>query len=61
MTQPSGEVRLVLGGLPIREPIVHYGPFVMNTCEEIIQTLEDYERGSLGTIPVDQIAPRHFA
>ena len=52
---------LVLGGLPLREPIVHYGPFVMNSREEIIQAIEDYEKGRLGTIPADQIAPRHFA
>jgi quercetin 2,3-dioxygenase len=52
---------LVLGGLPIRQPIVHYGPFVMNSREEIIQALEDYEQGRLGTVPADQIAPRHFA
>lgn len=52
---------LVLGGLPIREPIVHYGPFVMNSREEIIQAIEDYQQGRLGTIPADQIAPRHFA
>jgi quercetin 2,3-dioxygenase len=52
---------LVLGGLPIREPIVSYGPFVMNSREEIIEAMEDYEKGRLGTIPADQIAPRHFA
>jgi hypothetical protein len=52
---------LVLGGLPLREPIVHYGPFVMNSREEIIHAIEDYEQGRLGTIPADQIAPRRFA
>jgi redox-sensitive bicupin YhaK (pirin superfamily) len=52
---------LVLGGLPIREPIVHYGPFVMNTREEIVQAIEDYQQGRLGTVPADQIAPRRFA
>jgi redox-sensitive bicupin YhaK (pirin superfamily) len=52
---------LLLGGLPIREPIVHYGPFVMNTREEIIQAIEDYQAGRLGTIPADQLVPRNFA
>jgi quercetin 2,3-dioxygenase len=52
---------LLLGGLPIRQPISHYGPFVMNTPEEIVQTLEDYRRGRLGVIPADQIAPRRFS
>ena len=42
---------LVLGGQPIREPVVHYGPFVMNTRDEIVQALEDFEAGRLGTIP----------
>jgi redox-sensitive bicupin YhaK (pirin superfamily) len=52
---------LLLGGLPIRAPIVHYGPFVMNTREEIVQAVEDYEAGRLGIIPADQLAPRDFA
>lgn len=52
---------LVLGGLPIREPIVSYGPFVMNSRDEITQAIEDYNRGRLGTIPADQIVHRHFA
>jgi redox-sensitive bicupin YhaK (pirin superfamily) len=43
---------LVLGGLPIREPVVAYGPFVMNTREEIVKAFEDYQAGRLGTIPV---------
>jgi hypothetical protein len=52
---------LLFGGLPIRAPIVHYGPFVMNTREEIIQAIEDYQAGRLGTIPADQLTPRNFA
>jgi redox-sensitive bicupin YhaK (pirin superfamily) len=52
---------LVLGGLPIREPIAHDGPFVMNTRGEIIQAIEDYRAGRLGIIPADQSAPRNLA
>jgi hypothetical protein len=51
---PDLEV-LVLGGRPIREPVAAYGPFVMNTREEIAQAFEDYEKGRLGTIPADHI------
>jgi redox-sensitive bicupin YhaK (pirin superfamily) len=47
---PDLEV-VLLGGLPIREPMAHYGPFVMNTREELVQAFEDYQRGRLGTIP----------
>ena len=42
---------LVLGGLPINEPIVGYGPFVMNTMEEIRQAFQDFEAGKMGQIP----------
>ena len=52
---------LLLGGLPIRAPIAHYGPFVMNTREEILQAIDDYQAGRLGTVPADQLAPRNFA
>jgi redox-sensitive bicupin YhaK (pirin superfamily) len=52
---------LMLGGLPIRAPIAHYGPFVMNTRAEILQAIDDYEAGRLGIVPADQLAPRNFA
>jgi len=47
---PNLEV-LLLGGLPIREPIAHYGPFLMNTRDEIIQAVEDFQAGRMGEIP----------
>ncbi len=42
---------LILGGRPIREPVAWMGPFVMNTREEILQAVSDYQSGRLGTIP----------
>ena len=42
---------LILGGRPIGEPVAWMGPFVMNTREEIMQAVADYEAGRLGTIP----------
>jgi redox-sensitive bicupin YhaK (pirin superfamily) len=36
-----------MGGLPLGEPMVRYGPFVMNTKEEIITAVEEYNDGKL--------------
>jgi redox-sensitive bicupin YhaK (pirin superfamily) len=41
---------LVIAGVPLNEPIVRYGPFVMNTEAEIHQAFEDYRRGRMGAI-----------
>ncbi len=40
---------LLLAGKPLREPVVQYGPFVMNTREEIEQALADYRDGTLAS------------
>ena len=42
---------LLLGGRPLHEPVAWYGPFVMNTKQEIVDSLELFERGELGSIP----------
>lgn len=42
---------LLIGGKPLREPVVQYGPFVMSTEQEIRQALRDYLAGRMGSIP----------
>jgi redox-sensitive bicupin YhaK (pirin superfamily) len=47
----------IIGGVPLREPVIQYGPFVMNTKAEIVQAFEDFQAGRLGQIPPDAIQP----
>jgi quercetin 2,3-dioxygenase len=43
----------VMGGRPIGEPVAWYGPFVMNTHEELARAFDDYRAGRLGQIPAN--------
>lgn len=48
---PEGADVLVLAATPLNEPVARYGPFVMNTPEEIQQAFADYQSGKMGRIP----------
>ncbi len=61
--EPGGKIRiaappenessarvLLIGGRPLNEPMARYGPFVMNTPQEIRQAFEDYSSGRMGSI-----------
>lgn len=49
----DGEVAevILLGGRPLHEPVAWYGPFVMSTKQEILDSVDLYESGKLGSIP----------
>ena len=47
----------LIGGVPLREPVVQYGPFVMSTREEVTEAFEDFQKGRFGHIPPNAIQP----
>lgn len=58
--QPSSTGALevfLLGGVPLREPVVQYGPFVMNTKAQILEAIDDFNAGRLGVVPAGAIRP----
>ena len=44
---PDGAAVLVLTGRPLSEPVVQHGPFVMNTQDEVLAAVRDYQAGRL--------------
>lgn len=47
----------IIGGVPLREPVVQYGPFVMSTPREIQEAFDDFQSGRFGQIPPNAIQP----
>ena len=55
--EPAPLEVIVLGGQPLREPVAWYGPFVMNTRDEVVAAMEDFQAGRFGAIPPDGLRP----
>ncbi|MFY0567903.1 pirin family protein [Archangium lansingense] len=47
---PSGAQVVLLAGRPLREPVVSYGPFVMNTEQQLAEAFEHYRAGGMGSL-----------
>ena len=50
LASENGAELLLIGGVPLNEPVARYGPFVMNTTGEIRQAMIDYQSGRFGEI-----------
>lgn len=50
VTAATDAIVLFLSGEPIEEPLVHYGPFIMTSVDEINQAVEDYNAGRFGNL-----------
>jgi len=59
LSSPNGGECLVLQGVPIGQPVAQYGPFVMNTAEQISEAFHDYQRTEFGGWPWSSDEPVH--
>lgn len=50
VTADEASHALLLSGTPLDEPVAHYGPFVMNTKQELIEAIEDFNSGRFGRL-----------
>jgi redox-sensitive bicupin YhaK (pirin superfamily) len=50
VTAVTDAIVLFLSGEPIEEPLVHYGPFIMNSVDEINQAVDDFNTGKFGSL-----------